>query len=213
MHSGKLAVLSAYLFRARTSDSNNVNARFLFIIALANIFVLAAQIRTYRLLKAQKLLPPEERATNDDILRHMGGKMMRLFNKLFKFIDRPWKMYPLGFLFGLGFDTSTEVALLGIASVEATKGTSFWLLLLFPLVFTCGMCLIGLVLNAKANNRYNGWSTNDIAIHISWIPWVHLKTQHDEVISFHSIDFLVNWNSGHHRGNSIVISRLQCSRT
>jgi len=73
----------------------------------------------------------------------MGGKMTRIFNKVFKFIDQPWKMYPLGFLFGLGFDTSTEVALLGIASVEATKGTSFWLLMLFPLVFTCGMCLIG----------------------------------------------------------------------
>jgi HoxN/HupN/NixA family high-affinity nickel-transporter len=107
------------------------------------MFVLVSQIRTYRILRAQKLLPPELRATNDDILQHMGGKMTRIFNKLFKFIDRPWKMYPLGFLFGLGFDTSTEVALLGIASVEATKGTSFWLLLLFPLVFTCGMCLIG----------------------------------------------------------------------
>jgi nickel/cobalt transporter (NiCoT) family protein len=119
------------------------NARFLFIISLANIFVLISQIRTYRILRAQKLLPPENRSTNEDILRHMGGKMTRIFNKLFKFIDRPWKMYPLGFLFGLGFDTSTEVALLGIASVEATKGTSFWLLMLFPLVFTCGMCLIG----------------------------------------------------------------------
>src|ERR1700738_2217041 len=101
-------------------------------------------MRTYRILRAQKLLPPEERATNDDILKHMGGKMTRLFNKLFKFINRQWKMYPLGFLFGLGFDTSTEVALLGIASIEAAKGTSFWLLLLFPLVFTAGMCLIGI---------------------------------------------------------------------
>jgi nickel/cobalt transporter (NiCoT) family protein len=125
------------------SHLNISHISFLFIIALANIFVLVSQIRTYRILRAQKLLPPSERATNDDILRHMGGKMTRIFNKVFKFIDRPWKMYPLGFLFGLGFDTSTEVALLGIASVEATKGTSFWLLMLFPLVFTCGMCLIG----------------------------------------------------------------------
>lgn len=97
----------------------------------------------YRLLKAQKLLPPDQRTTNNDILVQIGGKMTRIFNRVFKFIDRPWKMYPLGFLFGLGFDTSTEVALLGIASVEASKGASFWLLLLFPLVFTCGMCLIG----------------------------------------------------------------------
>jgi len=111
---------------------------------LANVFVLISQVRTFRVLRAQKLLPVDQRQTNDHILRHMaGGKMTRILNKLFKFIDRPWKMYPLGFLFGLGFDTSTEVALLGIASVEATKGTSFWLLLLFPLVFTCGMCLIG----------------------------------------------------------------------
>jgi high-affinity nickel-transport protein len=110
---------------------------------LANFFVLTSQIKTYRILRAQKLLPPENRLTNEDILRQMGGKMTRIFNKLFKFIDRPLKMYPLGLLFGLGFDTSTEIALLGVASIEATKGTSFWLLMLFPFVFTCGMCLIG----------------------------------------------------------------------
>jgi high-affinity nickel-transport protein len=61
-------------------------------------------------------------------------------------------MYPLGFLFGLGFDTSTEVALLGIASVEATKGTSFWLLMLFPLVFTAGMCLIGMCFGCNSDS-------------------------------------------------------------
>ena len=45
-------------------------------------------------------------------------------------------MYPLGILFGLGFDTSSEVALLGIASIQASKGTSIWLILIFPLLFT-----------------------------------------------------------------------------
>ena len=138
-----VSVSCSYISPPNKPFSIDSNLRFLLIIALANVFVLAGQVRTYRILKAQKLLPPEQRSTNDDILQHMGGKMTRTFNKLFKFIDRPWKMYPLGFLFGLGFDTSTEVALLGIASIEATKGTSFWLLLLFPLVFTCGMCLIG----------------------------------------------------------------------
>lgn len=48
-------------------------------------------------------------------------------------------MYPLGILFGLGFDTSSEVALLGISSVEAAKGTYFWVILIFPALFT-GMC-------------------------------------------------------------------------
>ena len=51
-------------------------------------------------------------------------------------ISRPWKMYPLGFLFGLGFDTSSEVAVLGIASIQGAKGTSIWLILIFPLLFT-----------------------------------------------------------------------------
>jgi high-affinity nickel-transport protein len=51
-------------------------------------------------------------------------------------------MYPIGILFGLGFDTSSEIALLGIASIEATRGTSIWLILIFPVLFTAGMCLL-----------------------------------------------------------------------
>lgn len=50
--------------------------------------------------------------------------------------SRPWKMYPLGVMFGLGFDTSSEVALLGIASIQGAKGTSIWLILIFPVLFT-----------------------------------------------------------------------------
>jgi high-affinity nickel-transport protein len=53
-----------------------------------------------------------------------GGCLFRVLKKMFKIIDKPWKMYPLGFLFGLGFDTSSEIALLGISSVQAAKGTS-----------------------------------------------------------------------------------------
>jgi high-affinity nickel-transport protein len=51
-------------------------------------------------------------------------------------IVSPWKMYPLGVLFGLGFDTSSEIALLGISSIQAAKGTSIWLILIFPILFT-----------------------------------------------------------------------------
>jgi high-affinity nickel-transport protein len=68
--------------------------------------------------------------------------MFTLLKKLFYLIDRPWKMYPLGVLFGLGFDTSSEVALLGISSIQAAKGTSIWLILIFPVLFTAGMCLL-----------------------------------------------------------------------
>ncbi|KAL2040397.1 hypothetical protein N7G274_006840 [Stereocaulon virgatum] len=71
-----------------------------------------------------------------------AGCLFYLFKKMFKIIDRPWKMYPLGIMFGLGFDTSSEVALLGIASIQGAKGTSIWLILIFPILFTVGMCLL-----------------------------------------------------------------------
>jgi nickel/cobalt transporter (NiCoT) family protein len=183
----------------------HTNNSFLFVIALANIFVLISQIKTYRLLRAQKLIPLEQRVTNDDVLNQMGGKMMRIFNKLFKFIDRPWKMYPLGFLFGLGFDTSTEIALLGIASVEATKGTSFWLLLLFPLVFTCGMCLIGASTCNKIDNRYHGWSIDEFTLCL-WFPKV--KTKSYSIISFDFINHIVDWNCRYHWSDTTIISDL-----
>lgn len=51
-------------------------------------------------------------------------------------------MYPLGVLFGLGFDTSSEIALLGLSSLQAARGTSIWLILIFPILFTAGMCLL-----------------------------------------------------------------------
>jgi len=64
------------------------------------------------------------------------GFLSTVFRKLFKAIDRPWKMFPLGVLFGLGFDTSSEIAILGIASIQAAQGTSMWLILTFPVLFT-----------------------------------------------------------------------------
>ena len=71
-----------------------------------------------------------------------AGCLFYLFKKIFRLIDRPWKMYPLGVMFGLGFDTASEIALLGIASVQGAKGTSIWLILVFPVLFTVGMCLL-----------------------------------------------------------------------
>ncbi|KAI0857140.1 NicO-domain-containing protein [Xylaria cubensis] len=70
------------------------------------------------------------------------GFMANVLRKFFRIIDRPWKMYPLGVLFGLGFDTSSEIAVLGIASVQGAQGTSLWIILIFPLLFTAGMCLV-----------------------------------------------------------------------
>lgn len=67
-----------------------------------------------------------------------AGFMATVFRKLFRIVDRPWKMYPLGVMFGLGFDTSSEIAILGIASIQGAAGTSLWLILIFPVLFTGG---------------------------------------------------------------------------
>ncbi len=68
--------------------------------------------------------------------------MGRFFRPLLKMVNRSWKMYPIGLLFGLGFDTATEVGLLGIAAVEAGKGLPVFDILIFPLLFTAGMSLL-----------------------------------------------------------------------
>jgi high-affinity nickel-transport protein len=61
---------------------------------------------------------------------------------LFRMLSAPWQMYPIGFLFGLGFDTATEVALLGISAAAASKGLSIGAMAVFPALFTTGMTLI-----------------------------------------------------------------------
>lgn len=74
-------------------------------------------------------------------------------------------MYPLGILFGLGFDTASEVALLGISSIEAARGTSFWLTLILPLLFAVGMCLLDTTDGALMMSLYT--STNLAKDHIA----------------------------------------------
>ena len=71
-----------------------------------------------------------------------GGLLTRLLQPLFRVIARPWHMVPLGFLFGLGFDTATEIGLLGMAAAEAARGVSPWQTMVFPALFTAGMVLV-----------------------------------------------------------------------
>jgi high-affinity nickel-transport protein len=84
-----------------------------------------------------------------------GGCLFHLIKRLFKLIDQPWKMYPIGVMFGLGFDTSSEVALLGISALQASKGTSLWFILTFPLLFTAGMCLVDTIDGALMMSLYS----------------------------------------------------------
>lgn len=70
-----------------------------------------------------------------------------IFKKIFRFINKNYQIYLLGFLFGLGFDTATEVALLGISGIQAAQGVLWFHVLIFPALFTSGMCLIDTTVN------------------------------------------------------------------
>jgi high-affinity nickel-transport protein len=115
-----------------------VSSGFLFAIAAMNLAVLAGLYRSFRSVKAGA----PYRADAVDHLLHGGGLLARLFRPLFAMISRPWQMYPLGLLFGLGFDTATEVGLLGISAAQAAHGMPIWSILVFPALFTAGMALI-----------------------------------------------------------------------
>jgi len=115
-----------------------VSALFLFAIALANAIVLAGIYRAFR--KARSGGDPDGAALT--LLPVSGGVFARLFRSLFRGIGRSWHMYPLGLLFGLGFDTATEIGLLGISAAEASRGLPIWTILVFPALFTAGMTLV-----------------------------------------------------------------------
>ncbi|KAK5190042.1 hypothetical protein LTS03_006795 [Exophiala xenobiotica] len=102
--------------------------------------------------KVIRLQPDQEQAEAWKI--EGGGCLFRALKRAFKLIDRPWKMYPLGVLFGLGFDTSSEIALLGISSIQGAKGTNMWLILVFPVLFTVGMCLVDTIDGALMMSLY-----------------------------------------------------------
>ena len=115
-----------------------VSALFLFAIAIANIIVLASVWRAFQTVKSGGGFVEEDL----DLMLANRGLLGRLFRRFFRLIERSWHMYPLGFLFGLGFDTATEVGLLGISATQASQGLSIWSILVFPALFTAGMTLI-----------------------------------------------------------------------
>ncbi len=116
----------------------SVSAIFLYLIAILNIVVLWEIFQAFQRVKRGGEYNEQ---TLEEFL-DQRGLMARFFRPLLRMTDRSWKMYPIGLLFGLGFDTATEVGILSISAVLATKGLPLWTVLLFPLLFTSGMCLI-----------------------------------------------------------------------
>ncbi|KAI7765329.1 hypothetical protein LZL87_009858 [Fusarium oxysporum] len=127
----------------------SVSAAFLIILCVGNGWVLYKLIQRLQAILQERRnqvrlegFVEEETQIQDHFALEGGGFLTRVFKGLFRVIDRPWKMYPLGVVFGLGFDTSSEIAILGIASIQAVQGTSIWLILIFPILFTAGMCML-----------------------------------------------------------------------
>ncbi|MGD0721763.1 MAG: HoxN/HupN/NixA family nickel/cobalt transporter [Roseiarcus sp.] len=116
----------------------SISALFLFAIAIVNILVLVSVWRTFQAVKRG-----EPFVENDfDMLLNNRGFLARIFRPLFRIVTTSWQMLPIGCLFGLGFDTATEVALFGISAAQAKSGASLAITLVFPVLFTVGMSLI-----------------------------------------------------------------------
>ena len=115
-----------------------VSAIFLFLIAAINIIVLAGVFQLYRRVRRGGKYSEDEL----ELLLGQRGVLGRVFRPLLRLMSRSWHMYPLGFLFGLGFDTATEIGVLGISAAAATKGLSLWSILVFPALFAAGMSLV-----------------------------------------------------------------------
>ncbi|MDE2238619.1 MAG: HoxN/HupN/NixA family nickel/cobalt transporter [Rhodospirillales bacterium] len=115
-----------------------VSTGFLLLIAAMNLMIAVSVYRSFNHVRRGGAYVDED----FDLLLNKRGVLARLFRPLFRLVHESWHMAPLGFLFGLGFDTATEVTLLGIASTQAGHGMGLWPILAFPLLFAAGMSFI-----------------------------------------------------------------------
>lgn len=130
-----------------------VSALFLFGIAIVNLIVLHSIYLVFSRVRRGEPYVEEDL----DLLLGDRGLLAKIFRPMFRVIRRSWHMYPLGFLFGLGFDTATEIGVLGLSAAEAAKGLPFWSILVFPVLFAAGMSLIDTTDNILMLGAY-GWA-------------------------------------------------------
>ena len=134
----------------------SVSALFLLVIAAINLVIFVSLWRTVRAAREQGIHDPE----GLEALLANRGFLARLLGPLFRLVTKPWHMYPLGFLFGLGFDTATEIGLLSISATEAARGASVADVLVFPALFASGMALVDTADSALMVSAYR-WAFVD----------------------------------------------------
>ena len=130
----------------------SVSGTFLMLIALLNLIVLISIVTVFRQMRKGAY-------SEEELEKHLNsrGLLMRFFGPIARQIDASWKMYPLGILFGLGFDTATEIGLLVLAGSSVIAGLPWWAILSLPLFFAGGMALLDTIDGSFMNFAY-GWA-------------------------------------------------------
>ena len=127
-----------------------VSGTFLVVIGIVNLAVLLDIVRVYRRMRRGEY---DRESLETELVA--GGLMTRIFGRLFRVIEQSWQMYPIGFLFGLGFDTASEVALLAISAGAAAQGLPFTAVISLPLIFAAGMSLMDTADGAFMSKAYS----------------------------------------------------------
>ncbi|HVW43569.1 MAG TPA: HoxN/HupN/NixA family nickel/cobalt transporter [Amycolatopsis sp.] len=129
-----------------------VSGTFLYVIAIINVLILAGIWRVFRQMRSGTF---DEAALEEQL--NNRGLMNRLLGRVMRGITKPWQMYPVGLLFGLGFDTATEIALLVLAGSGAAAGLPWYAILCLPVLFAAGMSLLDTIDGSFMNFAY-GWA-------------------------------------------------------
>ncbi|MFF7311720.1 HoxN/HupN/NixA family nickel/cobalt transporter [Streptomyces sp. NPDC008137] len=150
--SGPVANDGSELHNATGWIGTAVSGTFLYLIAIINIVIMAGIWKVFRQMRTGHF---DEAALEEQLDKR--GFMNRLLGRLTRSITQPWQMYPLGLLFGLGFDTATEIALLVLAGSGAASGLPWYAILCLPVLFAAGMSLLDTIDGSFMNFAY-GWA-------------------------------------------------------
>jgi nickel/cobalt transporter (NiCoT) family protein len=150
--SGAVESDSSFLHRATGVVGPLVSGSFLFLIGILNLLVLISIVKIFRGMRDGHL---DERELEEQL--NSRGLMTRFYGRATNAVRKPWHMYPLGCLFGLGFDTATEIALLVLAGGAAASGLPFYAIVCLPVLFAAGMSLFDTLDGAFMNFAY-GWA-------------------------------------------------------
>ena len=170
----------------------SVSSIFLLIIALINFIIFIDILKIFNSYRKNKIYNRKEA----EDLFNSKGFLVRIFRPLFNFINKSWHMYIVGFLFGLGFDTATEIALLGISASQASQGMTIWVIMIFPLIFMAAMCLI---------------DTSDGILMLGLYGWAFIKPARKLFynMTITLISFLIAFFIGGLEGLALIAEKLQ----